>query len=132
MEMGRSSWKELEPSGSQRHRVFGTARITLHVPETLNDGTPVATERFTAYEDALIEIAGGYTLAHAIGAWQSSDGTIYREPLRLYSVDVQDVAACLPRVHDLALRIRAELIQIEVYVTVSPIEATGVTEHAVA
>lgn len=107
-------------------------RITLQIPETLNDGTQVAAESFASYEVELHDIAGGFTLTHAIGSWRAPSGAIYRDALRLYAIDVADAQTVLERVLHLADRIRRDLDQEAVYVTVSPIEATLVTELVVA
>lgn len=107
-------------------------RVTLHVPETLNDGSPVPLEQLAVYEAELFEIAKGYTLTHAIGAWRSPSGERYREPLRLYAIDVVDAQTVLDRVLRLAHLIRVELTQEAIYVTVAPIDALGVTEYVAA
>jgi hypothetical protein len=49
-------------------------RFTLHVPEALNDGTPVGPESFDLIENALLIIGGGFTLTHGIGAWRGDGG----------------------------------------------------------
>ncbi|MDQ5819899.1 MAG: DUF3574 domain-containing protein [Actinomycetota bacterium] len=110
-------------------------RITLHVPETLNDGVPVALGDLQAYETELLEIAGGFTVTPAIGAWRSPSGELHREPLRLYSLDVLDARVVRAQVLELAQRITAELEQEAVYVTVTrveAVEATGVPEQVPA
>jgi len=90
-------------------------RHTLHIPEQLNDGTPVAPEYLETVESRLIDLGGGFTLTHGIGAWRSDDGTIYREPVRLYHVDTaDDVRIALA---DLAERVSSVLDQEAVYVT---------------
>ena len=104
-------------------------RVTLQVPETLNDGSVTPVGQFASYEDELIEIAGGFTLGHAIGAWRSPSKESYREPLRLYAIDVPDAQTILETVLRLANRIRIELAQEAVYVTVAPVEAMSVTEY---
>jgi hypothetical protein len=104
-------------------------RVTLYVPETLNDGSVTPMRRLASYEDELIEIAHGFTLTHAIGVWRSPEQTKYREPLRLYSIDVPDAQTVLERLLELAGRIRVELAQEALYVTVSPVDAMSVTEY---
>jgi hypothetical protein len=119
-------------------------RITLHTPEALNDGSPVPPDLFFAYEDELYDIAleaklasgsgdEGFTISPGvIGAWRSPSGERYREPLRLYCLDVVEAEPVLTLVFRLADRIRRELSQHTVYVTVAPIDVTTVTEHVVA
>lgn len=104
-------------------------RVTLHVPETRNDGSPVATAELEAHEAELLQIAGGFTLIPAIGAWRSSTGEVYREPLRLYAVDVADERTVRAQMLELAECMSAELGQEVIYLTVSEVVATGVTAH---
>jgi hypothetical protein len=91
-------------------------RYTLHVPEQLNDGTPVDTAALALIEDRLLEAAGGYTLTHGVGAWRDPDtGTIYREPVALYAVDTDaDIRAALRNLADLIV---IALAQVAVYIT---------------
>jgi hypothetical protein len=102
-------------------------RLALHLPETLNNGRFVPAEQLQAYEDELLGIAGGFTLVCATGAWRSPLGQCYREPMRLYEIDVVDERA---REHVIALarRIALELEQEAVYVTSSSVrcELVGV------
>lgn len=102
-------------------------RLVLHIPETLNDGLAVSPARLAQYEDELLEIAGGFTLTHAIGAWRAASGQTYREPLRLYAVDVGADSAG-ERLRRLAARIARELGQVAVYVTGSPISDESVSQ----
>jgi hypothetical protein len=95
-------------------------RITLHVPETLNDGSTVSSDQFAAYENELLELAGGFTLTHGIGAWRSLAGATYREPQRLYAVDVADAPA-VRKLLALAERMAFDLEQDVFYVTSSSI-----------
>lgn len=99
-----------------------TERLTLHVPEILNDGSSVGYELLEAYERELLKLAGGFTLRNAIGAWRSHEGVLYREPVRLYSIDVPTASNARRAVAALALRIGHELGQQVVYLTVVPIE----------
>lgn len=64
-----------------------TERFTLHVPLALNDGSPADPSVLDDVESAILAAAGGFTLTTAVGAWQGEDGTVYREPIRLYLVD---------------------------------------------
>ena len=97
-------------------------RLTLHVPETLNDGTPVTIGQFAEYEAELLGISTGFTLTHGIGVWRSDAGIVYREPVRLYAVDVSTDSDARDRLSSLADRIGRELAQRAVYVTASPID----------
>jgi hypothetical protein len=96
-------------------------RYTLHIPEQLNDGSPVGQGTFDWIERDLLDVAGGFTLTHGIGAWRGDD-TVYREPVRLYSVDTaDDVAAALTTVAQAA---RLALSQEAVYLTSTEIGTT--------
>lgn len=118
-------------------------RITLHVPETLGDGSPVPPEQLEVYEDELHEIAlaakisagfgnEGFAIVYVTGAWRSPLGKTYREPIIRYEIDVADAQTVVDRVLQLGHRIRADLTQESVYVTVSPIDAVTVTEYVPA
>lgn len=119
-------------------------RLTLHVPETLNDGSRVPNDVFEGYEDDLLDIAlesklssgageEGFTLArNVVGVWRSPSGNKHKEFVRLYWLDVADSAPIRDLVLHLADRIKGELAQEAVYVTIGPIDVTLVTEHAVA
>jgi hypothetical protein len=119
-------------------------RITLHVPEKLNDGSPVPEDVFESYEDDLYDITyearvssgfgeEGFNITrNVIGNWRSASGKKYREPLRLYWFDVADAEVVEHLVLRLAHRMKVELGQEGIYTTVTPVEASLVTELAVA
>jgi hypothetical protein len=114
-------------------------RITLHVPEELPDGSPVEVARFEAYERALFELARrargmtdageeGFTLIRgAVGTWRSPDGVTFREPMRLYCLDVADADEVLDDLRSLSERIQAELNQEAIYLTIAPIDVLLIT-----
>lgn len=105
-------------------------RLTLHVPESFNDGTPIGPEVFETVEHDLLNIGGGFTLTHGIGAWRGDDGRTYREHVRMYAVDVPDRDAAWPRLAALAERLTVALDQEAVYFTESEI-APALVERAV-
>jgi hypothetical protein len=112
-------------------------RVALYIPKNLNDGRPVAKGVLESYEDELFEIAldageNGFTRSSIFGMWRFPDGTKFREPVIKYELDVSDSNLILDRVLHLAERVREELRQDAVYVTVSPIEAHLVTERVPA
>jgi len=93
-------------------------RFTLHVPEANNSGDPFGPETFAAIEERLLDIAGGFTLTHGIGVWRDpEDGTTYRDPLRLYSVDAEDTNEVLLSFGALADTVALALRQECVYLT---------------
>jgi hypothetical protein len=107
-------------------------RFTLHVPEALNDGTPVGPESFDLIENALLIIGGGFTLTHGIGAWRGDGGRDYREHVRLYALDVEEPEYALPRLTTLAARIGHQLNQEAVYLTSQAIAPTLVYAQSAA
>jgi hypothetical protein len=106
-------------------------RYTLHVPEQYNDGSLVAPEYFAHIEQAIEDVAGGWTLTHGIGGWRGED-TRYREPVRLYHVDVahpKPGERPVDRLLDIADDIAAALGQEAVYMTAQQITTTLVTRQ---
>lgn len=107
-------------------------RLTLHVPEALNDGAPVPQTQFSGLESELLGIAGGFTLTHGIGVWRTVTGETCREPVRLYSVDTLTGGHARQRMTLLASRIARALRQEAVYLTAQPISpelVTSETDH---
>ena len=108
-------------------------RITLHVPEALNDGSPIPAGYQTWVEDELGHIAAvaqvesgvgepGITICeHGTGLWWSPAWEKQREPMRLMAIDVADDGTSVDLVYRLAERIGADLGQNKVYMTTSPI-----------
>lgn len=64
-------------------------RYTLHVPLILNDGAPTPEDTLADVESDLLDLAGGFTATDGVGGWRG-DGTVYREPVRLYHIDTSD------------------------------------------
>lgn len=100
-------------------------RYTLHVPEHYNNGDPVSSEYFAEVEARIEDVAGGWTLTHGIGGWLGDDGR-YREPVRLYAMDVDDLDALRASIalRGLAQKIARELDQEAVYLTAQEIAPT--------
>lgn len=120
-------------------------RITFHVPEVLPDGSSVPAELLASYEEELFDIASrawlasggmneeGFTiLTGAVGAWRSPSGKTYREPVRLYCLDVTQVEAVLDDVRRAAERMRVGLKQEAIYLTITPVEASTISSPAFA
>lgn len=102
-------------------------RYTLHVPELLNDGTPVQPWQLDQLEADLLTIAGGFTQTTGQGAWRGEDG-LYREPVRLYHIDTEpDAWRTKDRLVQLAQDIAERLDQEAVYLTRQEIETFLVT-----
>src|SRR5581483_5080138 len=96
-------------------------RYTLHVPEMLNDGTPVAPQRLRDIEEWLLAVFEGFTQTVARGAWRS-DEQEYIEPIRLYLIDTDDSPSTSRILQKLAGDIAQELGQEAVYLTRQEIE----------
>jgi hypothetical protein len=120
-------------------------RITIHVPELLPDGSPVPPHLIARFEERLLDVTleaklasngvneEGFTIVTGVvGAWRSTTGRTYREPLCLYYLDVADARFVHDRVLEIADGIRAALKQEAVYVTVAPIEPMLVREAVAA
>jgi hypothetical protein len=117
-------------------------RITLHLPEVLNDGSAIPEDVFAAYEEDLLDIAevavlvagvgepGFQILRNVTGVWRSPTGRLCREPIRLYWLDLVDVEVVRERVAKLIDAIKVRLAQELVYATVTPIEV-GMTPYEV-
>lgn len=91
-------------------------RFTLHVPEQLNDGTPLGPESVAAVEERILQRAGGFTMVNSTGAWRDEDtGQIHREPMRLYHIDGPSELG--EPIRDLADAIALAFDQIVTYVT---------------
>lgn len=111
-------------------------RLTLTVPLSLNDGAPVTETELTAVERELCDIAGGFTFADGIGGWLSPDGVLYREAVRVYTLDVsgsdEERLAASYRLVSYAEFLAGALDQEGVYVTRTPgVKATIVTRAEV-
>lgn len=100
-----------------------TQRLDVLVPVTDNDGLLFPEADFAAFEDLLVDLAGGFTRhGDVTGAWRSPDGQLYRDRSRSYSVTVpadraDDVASTIERA--LTARFRQEAAMIETTPTLS-------------
>lgn len=101
-------------------------RYTLHVPEALNDGTPLTPQQTADIEEWLLAVFGGFTQTVARGAWRS-DTQSYIEPMRLYLIDSDDSPQTAQTLQRLAGDIARELQQEAVYLTRQDIETFLVT-----
>lgn len=69
-------------------------RLELLVPLADNSGTPFADSTFAAFEDLLVNVAGGFTRRPDVeGAWKAPDGRVIRDRSRSYVVSVPDAVA---------------------------------------
>lgn len=97
-------------------------RITFHVPETFNDGSAVSSVFFSLLEYEILSVASGFTFWPAIGVW-TGDAKTYRDPVRLYAVDIPAASSAIDDMARLGEWIKVELDQESVYITVTPIES---------
>ena len=105
-------------------------RFTLTVPLQRNDGEPVTELELGAIEVDLLSYFGGFTSTDSTGAWRADDGTVYREPVRVYTVDGANPDAS-DRIVSLAQFIATGLEQEAVYVTAGEVHTRLVTRPKV-
>ena len=106
-------------------------RFTLHVPLNLNDGSATPAEHIAHVEDTILATAGGYTATDAVGAWRDELGRVYRDSIRLYTVDTSDPETVSAALTVLAEYLALELEQEAIYATWQPLAAALVTAPAV-
>lgn len=94
-----------------------TQRLDFLVPVSDNDGLAFPEAGFAAFEDLLVDLAGGFTRhGDVTGAWRSPSGQLFRDRSRSYSVTVpadraEGVAANIHRV--VTDQFRQEAVMIE-------------------
>jgi hypothetical protein len=93
------------------------ARYTLTLPLALNDGAPVDATTLATIEGDLLDVAGGFTATDSIGAWRAPDGAVYREPVRVYTLDVPDTRDAAERIRGIADIAAIAFDQEAIYVT---------------
>lgn len=94
-------------------------RYTLHVPELLNDGTPVPDRTFDEVEQYILSVSDGYTLIHAAGGWRADTGVVTTEPVRLYVIDAY---VELTSLRHFARMLAQRLSQEAIYLTTQTVE----------
>ncbi len=100
-----------------------TQRLDFLVPVSGNDDQPFSEASFAAFEDLLVNVAGGFTRRGDVtGAWRSPSGQLFRDRSRSYSVTVpadraEAVASTLHRV--ITDQFRQEAVLIEATPTLS-------------
>lgn len=68
-----------------------TTRLELLVPLADNDNVPFSNSAFAAFEDFLVDTAGGFTRRGDVeGAWRAPDGQVMRDRSRSYVVTVPE------------------------------------------
>lgn len=99
-------------------------RVTLHVPEQLNDARPAPQDVLAHLRDELFALGHGFTVLRGEGVGEGSVG-VCREPIMLYVVDVP-VDVPMSVVRSIAEDIRHALGQHVLYVTITPISVLEV------
>lgn len=100
-----------------------TQRLDFLVPVSDNAGELFSEANFSAFEDLLVNVAGGFTRRGDVtGAWRSPSGQLFRDRSRSYSVTVptdrtEDVASTIHRV--ITDQFRQEAVLIEATPTLS-------------
>jgi hypothetical protein len=68
-----------------------TTRLELLLPLADNDTVPFSDAAFAAFEDFLVQLAGGFTRRGDVeGAWRAPDGRVMRDRSRSYAVTVPE------------------------------------------
>jgi hypothetical protein len=67
--------------------------VMMLVPVTDNDGDAFTGEQFAAFEGAILESFGGFSLvpSEVAGAWRNDSGVIYRDRSRCYVIAVSSI-----------------------------------------
>lgn len=94
-------------------------RHTLTVPLFLNSGLPVPLDDVATIEARLLDLAGGFTVAGAIGRWRGAEETYAQEEVTVYTIDCQ--TNLVPALRQLAEWIALALQQESVLVTRAPL-----------
>lgn len=61
--------------------------FVFHCPVNFNNSEPIPQDKLDALEKHLCELAGGFTMSEAEGAWVN-EGKLYHEPMRRYMIGV--------------------------------------------
>jgi len=94
-----------------------TQRLDFLVPVTDNDGEVFPEAAFTAFEERLVDLAGGFTRhGDVTGVWRSPSGELFRDRSRSYSVTVpadraEGVASTIYRAITVQFRQEAAMIE---------------------
>lgn len=102
---------------------MGTSEYTIHVPMRLNSGARVSAEFFRTLESRLASIGGGFTRTRTVGGYTTSDGTLKRESVYVYTLFAPSNPSTGERVHSLACHVKIQLAQESVLVTARRIAA---------
>jgi hypothetical protein len=69
--------------------------LQILIPVLDNDGDAFGAEHFAAFEAAVIDSFGGFTLypSTAVGGWRNDAGREFRDATRVYGIAVPSIAA---------------------------------------
>jgi len=67
--------------------------VQVLIPIVDNDGRPFTGEDHAAFEAALVDRFGGFTLfpSTAVGGWKDADGVLYNDRTRVYGIAVRSI-----------------------------------------
>lgn len=68
--------------------------VQMLIPVADNDGDAFTAEHFAAFEAAILDAFGGFTLypSQAVGGWRNDAGIEYRDSSRIYGIAVPSIA----------------------------------------
>ena len=77
-------------SGKAQRSTAIRIEVELFIPVHDNEGHAFDAEHDTVFTVHLVNLFGGFTVlpGEGSGGWKGNDGTIYREPMRLFMVSV--------------------------------------------
>lgn len=100
-------------------------QVDVLVPVRDNDGVPFTDTDFAAFEDFLLDLAGGFTRRGDVdGAWRSPAGVVMRDRSRAYALTLPQDAAT-QRMARLDAYIRSHFRQEAAFVEQTPTLATA-------
>ena len=103
-----------------------SSEVTVILPNVDNDGRSLKVEQTSVLRE-LLTLAGGYTTSQVSGAWQDSDGTVYRNDSIQASTIVSDETVKV--LLDTAVAWCARLRQLSLLVTVRSLDAYFIEQH---
>jgi hypothetical protein len=99
--------------------------VDLLVPLAGNDGRPFQPLDFLLFESFLLDVASGFTRRGIVdGAWRSSEGEVFFDQSRAYSVSVP-VSGAEDAVRKIDTYIRTQFQQQAAFVELLPTRATA-------
>ena len=91
-------------------------KLTVHIPQTLNDGSPVSAELLSSISERLFQLFGGMTSEGIVNGIWTDAGIVYRDACERLFVVGDNVL--LPEAIELIKTIGRELEQKAMYIEV--------------